>query len=306
MRNARLSNRPIDDIREMLAGLVGGPDTPFMERRAQSDRFAAAFVLPDGITIEPATLGGVPVEWVTPDGAEKEHTFVHLHGGGYVLGNPAASRAFTTEFARLAACRVISVDYRLAPECQFPAAVDDALSVYRALLAAGHAPHALAVGGESAGGGLALALLLAAHKANLPMPSSIVLISPWTDLRCIASSFTSNASVDPLLTRRVLSDMARAYLGAQSAANPLASPLLGSLSCLPPLMIHVGSEEVLLDDATGLAQRAADAGVDAQIEIWPDMIHVWHMFHAALPQGAQAMKRLAGFVRREWDKEKAR
>lgn len=306
LTKAAMSNRPIDDVREMLAGLVGGPDTPFMERRAQSEQFAAAFVTPDGITIEPATLGGVPVEWITPDGLETARTFVHLHGGGYVLGNPAASRAFTTAFAELAGCRVVSVDYRLAPENPFPAAVDDALSVYRALLTAGHAPHSLAVGGESAGGGLALALLLAARQAKLSMPASTVLISPWTDLRCVAGSFASKASVDPLLTRRVLADMAGAYLGAEPATNAMASPLLGDLSHLPPLLIHVGSEEVLLDDSIHLARKAVAAGVAAQVEIWPDMIHVWHMFHATLPQGAQAMERLAGFVRREWDKEATR
>jgi epsilon-lactone hydrolase len=298
---AAMNNRPIDAIRTLLAGLVGGSDTPFMQPRAQSDDFAAAFVTPPGVTIDAASLGGVPVEWITPEGIATARTFIHLHGGGYVLGNPAASRAFTTALARLAGCKVVSVDYRLAPEFPFPAAVDDALAVYRALLSEGHAPSSLAAGGESAGGGLALVLLLAAREAQLPMPASLVLVSPWTDLRCTSESLLSKAPVDPLLTRDVLRDMASAYLGDEPADNPLASPLLGRLEGIPPMLIHVGSEEVLLDDATGLARAAIASGANVTTEVWADMIHVFHMFNEVLPDGMQAMERLAAFLRQQWD-----
>ncbi|HEY0107269.1 MAG TPA: alpha/beta hydrolase [Rhizomicrobium sp.] len=293
--------QPIDAVRAMLEDLVGGPDTPFLSRRKQAEQFAAAFVPPADIAIEAGTLGGVAVEWLTPAKVEARRVLFHLHGGGYVLGNPAGSRPFTTHLARLAQCSVVSIDYRLAPEHPFPAAVDDALAAYRALLAAGRAPGDIAIGGESAGGGLALAVAIAARDAHLPMPAALALVSPWTDMRCEAPSFDTKASVDPLLTRRSLKEMADAYLNGANPRDGLASPLLGDLKGLPPMLIHVGGDEVLLDDSRELAAAATAQGVDATLEEWPGMIHVWHMFHPMLPQGAQAISALAAYVRGKWD-----
>lgn len=292
--------KPIDDVRTMLAALIGGPDTPYMARRAQAADFAAAFEIPPDIAIEPGSLGGVGVEWVAPRKPHSSNVFFHLHGGGYVLGDPAGSRAFTTDLARRLNCRVASVDYRLAPEHPFPAAVDDALAAYRALLDQRQRPDTVAVGGESAGGGLAVALLLAAKKTGLPMPAAGALVSPWVDLRCCAGTFDSLAAADPLLTRRSLKEMGDAYLGPAHPLDPLASPLFGDLQGLPPLLIHVGSEEVLLDDARDLAAAAMNHGVRATLAIWPEMIHVWHMFHPMLPEGAAAMTELAAFIHYHW------
>lgn len=297
---------PINEVRQMLKSLIGGPDTPFMERRIQAEKFAAAFVKPPGITFESSTLDGVPVEWIIPDQAHPSHIFFHLHGGGYVLGDAAGSRAFTCEFARLARCRVVSVDYRLAPENPFPAAVQDAVTAYSALLALGAEPNEIAIGGESAGGGLAVATLVAARDRNLPMPAALIAISPWADMRCESASFATKAEVDPLLTRRSLKEMADAYLQGANPADGLASPLLANLTDLPPMLIHVGSDEVLLDDAKGLADAANESNVDAQLEVWPDMIHVWHMFHAMLPEGAQATDELAAFVLAQWKRAESR
>ena len=287
-------------VRQMLAELVGSPDTPFLQRRPQADAFAKAFELPKDMRVRTGHLGGVPVEWILPDGVEDGPALFHLHGGGYVLGNPAGSRPFTTLFAREARARVVSIDYRLAPEHPFPAAVDDALAAYRALLSQGQDPAQVAVGGESAGGGLTVALLLAARDAGLPMPACAFAISPWIDMSCTAESFATRAAVDPLLTRRALKEMAQAYLGGASEANPLASPLHGDLAGLPPLLIHAGSDEVLLDDAIGLHARAAAHGVETSFEVWDGMIHVWHMFHALLPEGARATAALAQFSRSHW------
>ncbi|HWD26985.1 MAG TPA: alpha/beta hydrolase [Rhizomicrobium sp.] len=292
--------KPIDDVRAMLAALIGGPDTPFTARRLQAAEFVAAFVCPPDIVIESGALGGVAVEWITPRTAPSTNIFVHLHGGGYVLGDPAGSRPFITDLARRLDCRVVSIDYRLAPENPFPAAVDDALAAYRALLL-DHSPDALAVGGESAGGGLALALLLAAKEAGLPMPASVALVSPWVDLRCSAATFDSLAAADPLLTRRSLKEMGDAYLNGSDAANPFASPLFGNLEGLPPLLIHVGSEEVLLDDSRRLADLTSALGVPTTLAVWPEMIHVWHMFHPMLPEGAAAMGELAAFIQQHWN-----
>jgi acetyl esterase/lipase len=292
----------IEQVREMLAGLIGGPDTPFMERRAQSEAFAAAFVPPPGVRIEQSVLGGIPVEWIVPQGADNAPVLFHLHGGGYVLGNPAGSRPFTTAFALQTSARVVSVDYRLAPEHPFPAAVDDAVAAYHGLLET-VPPNRIAIGGESAGGGLAVSAMLAARFESLPLPSSAVLISPWADLTCTAKTFNTKAYVDPLLTRRALKEMADAYVPEASARSPFASPLFGDLAGLPPMLIHVGSEEVLLDDAKDLHKRAVRHGVESQIEIWHRMIHVWHMFHPMLAEGDVAIRKLAQFVRAHWKEE---
>jgi acetyl esterase/lipase len=292
--------KPIEQVRAMLADLIGGPDTPFMERRAQTARFAEAFVMPAGLRLERDTLGGVPVEWVIPQGAALAPVIFHLHGGGYVLGDPASSRPLTTALALKSGLRVLSVDYRLAPEHPFPAAVEDALKAFRALLARGYKGRDIAIGGESAGGGLTIATLLAARDAGLPLPASAFAISPWTDVACTAASFDHKAEVDPLLTRRSLKEMGDAYLGDSDPRNPLASPHHGSLAGLPPLLIHVGSDEVLLDDARALHEHASAAGVTSTLEVWDGMIHVWHMFHPMLPEGDAAITAIVGFVKNHW------
>jgi monoterpene epsilon-lactone hydrolase len=293
--------RPIEQVRAMLKGLIGGPDTPFMERRAQTEAFAAAFEIPAGITVKRGGLAGVPVEWVRPRNAVAPYLFLHLHGGGYVLGNPAASRPFTTALAHALRAPVVSVDYKLAPEHPFPAAVEDALAAWRGLLSAGHDPKTIAVGGESAGGGLAIALMVAARDAGLALPAAIVAMSPWADMRCNAKSLDTKAGTDPMLTRRSLREMADAYLSGSLANSPLASPVLADLRQLPPLLIQVGSEEVLLDDARALHHKAFADGVDAHIEIWPEMIHVFQMFHPMLEEGGQAIRRIAEFVTTAWN-----
>jgi acetyl esterase/lipase len=298
--------QPIDEVRQMLKSLVGGPDTPFLERRVQAEKFATAFVKPPDIEFEGGDLGGVRVEWIIPARAHPSRIFFHLHGGGYVLGNPAGSRSFTSLFARLAQCRVVSVDYRLAPEQRFPAAVEDSVRAYAALLAQGHDSRAIAIGGESAGGGLAVATLVEARRMGLAMPAALTAISPWTDMRCESASFDSKADVDPLLTRRSLKEMADAYLGGADPRDGRASPALADLSGLPPLLIHTGSDEVLLDDSIALLDAAGAARVEAQLVVWAGMIHVWHMFHAMLPQGIDAMNALTTFVVAKWDKAETR
>lgn len=294
------ADRPIDQVRRLVEQLIGGPDTPFLERRAQSEAFAKAFVLPDGVQVRPDRLDGVMVEWVIPEGAADVPVLFHLHGGGYVLGNPASSRPFTTAFALKSGARVVSIDYRLAPEHPFPAAVTDSVKAYRALLAAGVPAAKIAIGGESAGAGLAIATLLAAQAQGLEMPGCAFAISPWVDMSCSASTFDSLAHLDPMLTRRSLGDMADAYLAGASERNRLASPLFGDLQGLPPLLIHVGSDEVLLDDARGLHERATKAGVASTLDVWQDMIHVWHMFHPMLPEGDRAIDDIVAFVKSHW------
>lgn len=296
---SEVAARPIDAVRAMLIQLLGGPDATIEHRREQSKVFAANQPpLPAGLTVSADRIAGVPVERVEPEGGAGDRLFLHLHGGGYVLGDPAGSRGFTLAFALAAGVPVLSVDYRLAPDHPFPAAVDDALAVYEAVLATGQDPERLIVGGESAGGGLALALLVAVRDRGLPPAAGGVLMSPWLDLACAGASHQDLHGRDPLLTRGVLLEMARAYLQGAEASHPLASPVHADLTGLPPLLIQVGSEEVLLDDSRQLAERAVQAGVDVTLEVWPDMIHVWQMFGAALPEASQAVERIRQFALR--------
>jgi monoterpene epsilon-lactone hydrolase len=289
--------RPIDAVRAMLAELIGGPDASIEHRRAQTEVFLQNQPpLPEGLRVSHFGLGGVPVEQISAAGRPTRGVFLHLHGGGYVMGAPAGSRALTAAIAARAPLAVVSLDYRLAPEHRLPAAVEDALGAYRSLLARGAAPGQIVIGGESAGGGLAIAALIAARDAGLPMPAGAVALSPWADLACEGDAYEAMRGRDPLLTREVLLEMARDYLGGGEAAHPWASPALADLTGLPPLLIQVGAEEVLLGDARRLDERARDCGVETALEVWPDMIHVWQMFAAMLPEAGAAIDRIVAFA----------
>ena len=293
--------RPIDGVRQMLKDLLGGPDASIEHRRRQSEVFATAMPpLPVDILLTAATLGGVAVERLRLDGPESGRVFLHLHGGGYVMGDPAGSRGFTVALAGASGAEVVSVDYRLGPAHPYPAAVEDAVAAYAALLQTGVSPDAVAIGGESAGGGLAVAALLAARDKGLPLPACCVAMSPWADLACEGDSYVSRQDGDPLLTREVLKEMARDYLAGADPGEAYASPARADLRGLPPLLIQVGSDEVLLDDATALAARARACGVDVDLQVWPEMIHVWQMFAGLLPQADEAILEIADMLKRRW------
>jgi phosphinothricin tripeptide acetyl hydrolase len=237
-----------------------------------------------------------PAEWLRPPGAVAGRVVLYLHGGGYVIGSPRSHRHLAAAIAAAAQASGLLLDYRLAPEHPFPGAVDDATAAYRWLLEQGVAPAHIVIGGDSAGGGLTVATLLALRDAELPMPAGGVCISPWVDLTFSGASYRTRAAVDPIVTRPGIDEMARAYLGATPARTPLASPLFADLRGLPPLLIHVGSDEVLLDDAVQLADRAKAAGVDATLEVWDRMIHVWHWFLPMLDEAQSAVDGIGRFV----------
>jgi epsilon-lactone hydrolase len=244
------------------------------------------------------TAGGRPAEWIRPAGAWNDAALLYLHGGGYVIGSPRSHRHLAEAIARAAGIACLLPDYRLAPEHPFPAAVDDALAAYRSLVEQRKiAPGSVAVAGDSAGGGLTAVTLLAIRQAGLPVPGAAVCISPWTDLTCSAPSYGTKAASDPLVARPGITVMAQEYLGATDPRTPLASPLFADLRGLPPLLIQVGSEEVLLDDATRLAQQACAAGVDATLEVWDSMIHVWHWFLPWLDEAQSAVDKIGAFLR---------
>jgi epsilon-lactone hydrolase len=248
---------------------------------------------PAGATFTPGMLGGVEGEWVRA-GEGSAGLLLYLHGGGYFSCSPVTHRAITAAFA-LRGFKVFAPRYRLAPEHPFPAALDDALAAYQALLS--EAPGPFAVGGDSAGGGLALALLLAIKARRLPMPACAALFCPWTDLAATGASLTRNAGRESLLYGPKIKDAASLYLQGQDPTNPLASPLYGDFSGLPPLLIQVGAAEILLDDSTRVAARAEAAGVPVQLTVWDNLPHVWHVAQNFLPEARVALDQAASFAK---------
>src|SRR5262245_57487061 len=264
-----MSQRGIDVVRAHLAKLPPTASMTIEERRAQYDKAERVFATPSDVAIERVTAPVQPAEWLTPPGARPSAVVLYLHGGGYVIGSPRSHRHLAAAIARASAARALLLDYRLAPEQPFPAALDDALAAYEWLLAHGIASRHLVIAGDSAGGGLTVATLLALRDRGRPLPAAGVCISPWVDLTCSGASYASKAAVDPIVTRDSVDMMAKAYAGTGEPKAPLLSPLFADLRGLPPLLVQVGSDEVLLDDALGLAERARRAGVEVAVEEWP-------------------------------------
>ena len=292
-----MADRGIDVVREHLAKLPPSDSLTIAERRAQYERAEKVFPTPPEIKVERVSAPATPAEWLRPPSAAPGRVVLYLHGGGYVIGSPRSHRHLAAAVAGAAAASALLLDYRLAPEHPYPAAVDDAVAAYRWLLDQGAAPGHVVVAGDSAGGGLTVATLLALREARVPLPAGGVCISPWVDLSCGGESYRTKAAVDPIVQRAGVDQMARAYLGDTPPRTPLASPLFADLGGLPPLLIHVGSDEVLLDDAVQLADRARAAGVDATLEVWDRMIHVWHWFLPMLDEAQDAIDGIGRFVR---------
>ena len=292
-----MADRGIDVVRAHLAKLPPSDLLTVAERRAQYERAEKVFPTPPEVKVERVSAPVAPAEWLRPPGAAAGRVVLYLHGGGYVIGSPRSHRHLAAAVAVAGQASALLLDYRLAPEHPYPAAVDDATAAYRWLLDQGIAPGHIVIGGDSAGGGLTMATLLALREARLPLPAGGVCISPWVDLTFSGASYRTRAAVDPIVTRPGIDEMARAYLGATAARAPLASPLFADLHGLPPLLIHVGSDEVLLDDAVQLADRAKAAGVDATLEVWDRMVHVWHWFLPMLDEAQSAVDGIGRFIR---------
>jgi monoterpene epsilon-lactone hydrolase len=277
----------------------GGGGKPTVERMRAGMEKVAERVARD-VTCEPLDAGGVKAEWIVPPNAATDRVIVYLHGGGYVMGSINTHRAMIARIARASQARALALDYRLAPEHPFPAAVEDATAAYRWLLAQGYRPGKIVISGDSAGGGLVLAALVALRDANVPLPACAVPISPWTDMEGTGASMKTNAAKDPMVapsgSNGGLFNMAKAYVGSGDPKNPLASPLHADYRGIPPLLIQVGATETLLDDSTRIAEKAKAAGVKVDLEVWDEMIHVWHVFAKLLPEGQQAIDRIGQYV----------
>ena len=249
-----------------------------------------------GTRTEALDAGGVSAVRITVPQARENTCVLHFHGGGYVIGSAALYRDFTWRIGAAARSSVLYFDYRLAPEHPFPAALNDAMTVYR-WVAKRIDPKRLAFIGDSAGGGLALGTLYRLRDEGLPLPAAAVAISPWTDLALTGPSLQSNAAADPMMEVTHLPATADRYLAGANARHPYASPLYGDASGLPPILLQVGSDEILRDDAVRMAERLKAAGCDAEIEVWPRMPHAWHLYARILPEGREAIARAGQFVR---------
>lgn len=293
-----MASAEIIKLKGLLRAKALPPETSIAERRALMEKLA--FRVADDVVVEKRTVAGRDAEWLCAPGADAGHVLLYLHGGGYVMGSPNTHRALAGELSRAAGACVLLPDYRLAPEAPFPAAVDDARAAYQWLLGEGHAAERLAIAGDSAGGGLTVATLLSLRDHGLPQPRCAACLSPWSDLACSNASYQTRAAADPMITSADITLMAGAYLDGADPKSALASPNRADLTALPPLLIHVGRDEVLLDDALVLHEAARSAGVASTLEIWDDMIHVWHAFHPLLPEGKQAIARIGEFLRAHW------
>ena len=246
--------------------------------------------------ITPTVVKGIPGEWIESPNSTQA-VLLYLHGGGYFGCSAETHRPVTVWFAQHG-FRVFAPNYRLAPENPFPAAVDDAVSVYRGLLADGQVQQSLVVAGDSAGGGLALSLALALRASGSQLPAAAALFSPWTDLAATGESIRTNAARCAMFNGADIGPSARYYLGNTDPHNPLASPLYADLSDLPPLLIHVGADECLRDDSTRVAEKAAAAGVTVELKVWPVVPHAWQLAHQLLPEARQSLKESCEFLRR--------
>ncbi len=284
-------------VERMRARGNPGPRT-IEELRADMEEVGRKFTPPAGVNFSPVDAGGVPGEWAIPSAGDTETVIFYLHGGGYGVGSIASHRHLVAQLAQASEARGFSIDYRLAPEHPFPAAVDDAVAAARWLLSQGVKPERLVFAGDSAGGGLAIATCLALRDAGDPLPAALVCMSPLTDLAKEGESMRTKADLDPMVRPESSEAYALRYVGAQGDRKaPLASPLYADLRALAPMQILVGTWETLLDDSTRIAERARAAGVDVDLQVWDEMIHIWPYFADIIPEGKEAIARMGNYIR---------
>jgi monoterpene epsilon-lactone hydrolase len=285
-----------------LLRLMFGKELPIPESRARSIMLAKLVgKVPFHVRVEALQIGDIYSEWIAQPDADEQRVILFFHGGGYVSGSVAIHKLLCVSLARATGMRILLPEYRLAPENPFPAALEDALSAYRWLLARGFKPADIIIAGDSAGGGLALATTLALRDAGKPLPAAVVCLSPWADLTLSGESYQIKAKADPILTARKLRHWASSYTDEENMSNPLVSPVYADFHDFPPLLIQVGSEEIMLDDATQVAERAKTAGVDVTLKIWPSMWHVWHATGTWLPESREALAEIGQFVREHFN-----
>jgi epsilon-lactone hydrolase len=290
-----MADPEIAKLREIIAARPRASEIAQM--RLDADERAQAFPLPADVTVQPVNANGVKAEWTSTPGADPSRVILYLHGGGYVICSLVSHRHLVAEVGRAAGTRTLAIDYRLAPEHPFPAPVEDTVASYKFLLENGIKPNRIALAGDSAGGGLVVGAMLAIREAGLPLPGCGWCISPWVDMEALGRSFIDRAESDPTVQKETIQMMAQWYLGGADPRHPHVAPIHGDLRGLPPLLIQVGAVETLLDDSIALARKAGIADVPVDMQIWPEMIHIWHIFFPMLSAGRRAIAAGGSFVR---------
>ena len=287
----------LDRVIGIMMAIRSKPTADIHEARAVLDQAFGEFKPAPDVTVFEIDAAGVPCQWITAPDVPQDRLIIYLHGGAYAACSPTTHQDLISRLSRASGAAALGVDYRLAPEDPFPAAVDDSIATYNWALGHGFEPSNIVLAGDSAGGGLVLSVLLAARDAGTPLPAAGVCFSPWVDLECSGESMAANDHLDDFIKYGGLSARAESYLGGADPENPLASALFADLRGLPPLLVHVGSAETLLDDSTRLAALAKKAGVDLTLKIWDDMVHVWQAFASILPEGQQSIEETGTFIR---------
>ena len=292
----------IERIRQFLQGEKNAPPAPIDVQRKGLDTLNERLMghpveLLPGTQVEKVVANGVPGEWIYFADSDKERVLLYFHGGAYLLGSGDSHREAVARLSAASGIRALLPEYRLAPEHPFPAAVEDAHTAYRWLLSQGTRPEHIVVAGDSAGGGLSLALLLSIRNAGDPMPAGAVLLSPWTDLAGTGESMTTRKEIDPWIGAESIPMIGKLYANQEDVRNPLISPVYADLHDLPPLLIEVGDDEVLLDDSTRIVEHAQAAGVEVTLHVWEGMWHVFPAFAFIIDEGKQAMEEMGAFIR---------
>jgi epsilon-lactone hydrolase len=269
----------------------------FVLNRKKTDELCGAYPVAKDITFKPVHIGGIAAEWSSTSDAPKDKLIIFLHGGGYCTGSITAYRHFTSTLAKSTGIRTLCIEYRLAPESPFPAALEDVLSVYRSLLADGISSENIILAGDSAGGGLCLAVVLALRDKEGFLPAALTLFSPWTDLTMTSESIKTKEAKDPMVYMDDLIRMADAYTKGQDVRNPLISPRFGRFHGFPPVFMHTGTDEMLLDDSINVAEKAKAEGVDVTFKIWKGMFHIFTIFSGYTPEGKKSLKEASEYIR---------
>jgi monoterpene epsilon-lactone hydrolase len=287
----------LDGLVTLLRSRAVPPDYDVAQARARFEKTAVFLGGAPDAKVEKVDAGGVPSEWVMAPGCDSGRAILYLHGGGYAIGSLNTHRRLAYDISAASSAKVLLIDYRLAPEHPFPAAVDDAAAAWRWLLQQGFAPNRLAIAGDSAGGGLTIATLVNLRDKKLGLPACAVAISPWVDLEGVGNSMTTRSAQDPMVQKDGLLWMAKMYLNGKDSRTPLAAPLHADLKGLPPTLVQVGTAETLLDDAIRIAEKMHAAGVDARLAIWPNQLHVFPLFAPILSEGRDGCIEIGNFIR---------
>jgi monoterpene epsilon-lactone hydrolase len=295
---ASIQARLISANLRVLSALTARSLYPIKFQRYMFSKIAPKLLpAPKGVRLEHLTVDGIPAAWLIPDNADDERVILYLHGGAFVIGSIESHWKMASNIAAKAGCRALIIDYRLAPEHLFPAALEDCVSAYRWLLAEGYKPENIVIAGDSAGGSLTASTLISLRDSKDPLPAAAMMLSPATDLEGTGESYKTKAREDPMITESWGRKCIGMYLGPAGRRDPLASPLYADLKGLPPMLIQVGTHEILLDDSRRFAERAKQEGVEVELEVWDGMFHVWQFHCPFMPESRDAVRKLGEYCR---------